>query len=1317
MYNTKILLTILLLMVGFIAVAQKPTNLPTYTSSTPVNYIRTWTATAPVTTPEALMQGGLLQSKMTTQYFDGLGRPLQTVVKKGAMVTTTTASVGTDTVNAKDLVTPVLYDEYGREQYKYAPYAAPSSNGSFKTDPFTEHQAFMTSKYGTPQGEDYFYSQTVFEASPLNRVMEQFAPGKSWAGSYGATTEATRHSIKSKYWINTARDSVRIWEVTDGTPGTGASSVPATLTVSQAHQPATTEYVASQSITFAPGFSAPSGSNFRAYISNTGGAPGAIITSTYASTRVYDAGQLYKNVTVDEQGRQVIEFKDKEGQLVLKKVQLESTTLDDGQGKGHWGWVCTYYIYDDLGNLRCVIQPEGVKTMNDAKNWTLTPTLLKEQCFRYEYDGRNRMRVKQVPGASEVVMVYDVRDRLVMTQDGNLRKDSIWNYTQYDGLNRPVRTGLVIAANNPNSHWAAAMAFNSDDNAAIQYPTTTLLNNGNASILTETFYDDYNWVSAAPYSTELSGKLASTFTAADTAGNLLPVSNTVWPYAQKPAADSRTKGMVTGSRVKVLNSTVYTYTLTLYDDKGRPVQVKSLNHTGGVDVMTTQYSWSGQPLTVISRQSKGGTGSTSLLTVSRNTYDALGRVVKTTRQVKKDAGALSTEKILAVNKYDELGQLVSKTLGATDATGSAGVEKQTYEYNIRGWLLGMNRGYVNSATAASTNFFGYELNYDKAPSFGTGTGSGLQYNGNIAGMSWRGQNNSAPIRRYSFSYDNTNRLLKADFGQYSGSAFVKTAVDFTSQMGDGSTAASAYDYNGNIKGMSQKGMYNNGIINMDNLVYSYLPGSNRLAKVTETGVNTKTYGLGDFNDGTNGTTDDYAYDGNGNLTKDENKSISAITYNILNLPEQITVTGKGMISYQYDAAGNKLQKKVTEGSATKTTDYLGGMIFENNVLQHIAMEEGRIRPNGTGFVYDYFLKDHLGNVRAMVQEDKTLLEETHYYPFGLVQRGISTQATGALANKKKYNGKEEQRQEFSDGSGLEWLDYGARMMDNQIGRWNMVDKKAEMYFATSPYVYALNQPTNAIDPDGHLVIFINGMAPTYEAGKPEYWRTYEKYDAGTKWTKGAFGRWQEEHFTMTRETYAFDRAVMDHFKDNNSLYRDGSVGGTTGLLFDGSSVNVSDRISAGSKQGAKDAASILAHLARDKNGNIIESIKVVTHSMGGAYAKGYIQAIVDYAKKHPDKAQGLQMTEYDFAAFQQNKLSAVPGVPLFQLDNEGDKVVGGTIGWFNGSHHAKQKGREENGSNDNVNPNGGHSIMDFISAIGSLQEGTYKYINGQFVRQ
>ncbi|PNA98680.1 type IV secretion protein Rhs, partial [Pseudomonas sp. FW306-2-11BA] len=68
----------------------------------------------------------------------------------------------------------------------------------------------------------------------------------------------------------------------------------------------------------------------------------------------------------------------------------------------------------------------------------------------------------------------------------------------------------------------------------------------------------------------------------------------------------------------------------------------------------------------------------------------------------------------------------------------------------------------------------------------------------------------------------------------------------------------------------------------------------------------------------------YSYDANGNLTSDGNKNISSIAYNFLNLPQTIT-SGKGTISYTYDAAGNKLQKQSTEGSTVTTTLYMGGI--------------------------------------------------------------------------------------------------------------------------------------------------------------------------------------------------------------------------------------------------------------------------------------------------------------------------------------------------------------------------------------------------------
>lgn len=119
----------------------------------------------------------------------------------------------------------------------------------------------------------------------------------------------------------------------------------------------------------------------------------------------------------------------------MKKVQL-TAAADDGTGSGYTGWLCTYYIYDDFNNLRCVAQPKGVELLLD-NNWNmqaLNNNILDEQCFRYEYDRRNRMTMKKVPGAGEVYMVYDKRDRLVFTQDANMRPQNKWLYTLYDEL-------------------------------------------------------------------------------------------------------------------------------------------------------------------------------------------------------------------------------------------------------------------------------------------------------------------------------------------------------------------------------------------------------------------------------------------------------------------------------------------------------------------------------------------------------------------------------------------------------------------------------------------------------------------------------------------------------------------------------------------------------------------------------------------------------------------------------------------------------------------------------------------------------------------
>ena len=352
-----------------------------------------------------------------------------------------------------------------------------------------------------------------------------------------------------------------------------------------------------------------------------------------------------------------------------------------------------------------------------------------------------------------------------------------------------------------------------------------------------------------------------------------------------------------------------------------------------------------------------------------------------------------TEVTLASYTYDKFGRMATKKLHGSSTN------QLTYAYNIRNWLTGI-----------SSTKFTQTLGY------------GSDYNGNISSMNWNANGES---HSYTFTYDGVNRMLNATHG-----------------TGAYTEKVTSYDKNGNIKALQR---YGNGLI--DDLSYTY--NGNQLTRVDDATGNTA-----GFSNGAS-TTNEYVYDNNGNLTKDSNKNISSIAYNVLNLPSTVTFSDGSTITYSYAANGTKLRTVHTISGTTTTKDYCANVVYENGIQKFLLTEEGYVDLSVTSPAYYYYLKDHQGNNRVVLSSGGTVVETNHYYPFGGVFASIGN------VQPYKYNGKE-----FDTKKGLNWYDYGARHYDATLGRWFVMDPLSEKMSAWSPYAYCFNNPVRFIDPNG-----------------------------------------------------------------------------------------------------------------------------------------------------------------------------------------------------------------------------------------------------------
>jgi RHS repeat-associated protein len=953
--------------------------LPVFLYGQDQNFVKTVTYRQPTTT--AIPTPTPVQAAVSITFFDGLGRPIQQVAHK-------------QSASGKNIITPIYYDALGRQPKEYLPFPSQNDNMLFTDNAIVLSglQSYYSNAYGTDDGM-IPYSEKRFEASPMNRVLEQGAPGYDWRV---LPSSSSGHTIKLGYASN-AVNEVKNFKAMAQTPSL----------IKQA---------------------------FSLNLTDLG---------------FYPENQLYKNVLTDENGVVTHEFKNQQGQVLLKRNFSDYKDIGGnivGSNIAH----DTYYIYDQYGNLTYVVPPLANGNTNTGS--------LDGLCYQYKYDYRNRLVEKKLPGKGWEFIVYDKLDRPVATGPANSPFESPsgtgWLFTKYDALGRSILTGWKTATvssttredlqdllNNTTilNEMKSITGDNKSDDIPFRY-TNTAWPTSKYHVLTVNYYDDYNYPNPP--------------------SNFNPVESQTVHYN----SSNKPKGMPTGSLVRVLTttwSTAVELSYSLYDHKARPIRSYIANHLGGHTNIDTKMDFEGKPQYSVTSHSYDG--STVRNIVDNYTYTQQGLPQSHLQTVDTEP-----EELINEITYNQLGQVESKLVGGNNNT-MVGFQTVDYTYNIRGWLLSIND--VNDLNSTK-DLFAFKLNYNTVENDLGGNITPL-YNGNISETFWTTTDHTQ--RKYGYAYDQLNRLNDAIYQNLDSG----TTNSYDELI--------RYDKNGNIKQLQRNGYLDSNVpYQIDDLSYRYNTLSNTLTNVI------------DHSNSADGFKDvpalpgnvHYEYDDYGNLKYDKKKDM-VLSYNHLNLPLTIKFVGpadEGYINYTYNALGAKVRKIVLDNLTQQktTTEYLaGGFQYKDSKLEFFPTPEGYVNVTDNqlyNYVYNY--TDHLGNMRLSYTFDQdkgqlAVLQENHYYPFGMkhLNYGVSDtgykkdEITGQLYAvikpvatnkfKYKYNGKE-----YQDELNLNLYDYGARNYDPALGRWMNIDPLAETSRRYSPYTYALNNPIRFIDPDG-----------------------------------------------------------------------------------------------------------------------------------------------------------------------------------------------------------------------------------------------------------
>lgn len=708
---------------------------------------------------------------------------------------------------------------------------------------------------------------------------------------------------------------------------------------------------------------------------------------------LYQTGTLKGVLTKDEDDCMSIEFKNRQGNIVLSRQF-------DNEG----GRVDTYYVYDDYGLLRAVL-PAMVST--SITKGEIDEDRINLYAYLYQYDSKDRLIGKKLPGIEWKTMEYDNYDRLVSEQDGVQRKDGEKTFHLYDVHGRECLTGIATAETDLKK---STVFYDGKDEFTNGYQCSTSAYSGIMSILKTYYYDNYDFAKGCDLPI---GKLG------------LSGSNIY---------QGKLVGMKALRLKKEFFPIEYDTHIYAYDYRGLTTGTLKSNHLEGYNLEHISYNFNGQPL---KRYMECAPFYDTADFRYEYHYDIQGRL-------RREDVVVNYRKHLTIadNQYDELGRLVNDS-----RTGAAALNT-TYSYNVRSQLTGI-----------SSPIFSEKLYYNSNP-----YESKSSYNGNISAHSWE----IAPYQEgYSYEYDKLSRLTKAKY--YSGTT---PSNKYTSNYD--------YDSMGNILSLQCNRLLDNGQWGLgDDIAYSYI--GNQLYKADNQASQPSYVSHYFFSDNVDLETE-YAYDENGNMTKNLNKNIDSITYNEIGMPRCISFKGGGKTEYIYSATGEKLQVKHTPSIGDKAiiTNYCGEAVFDDINLETVFFDGGYMSYKHTSKpVFYHYVKDYQGSNRVIYNaKNDEAIQWISYYPFG----SILNSNQDVDFQRYFYNGKE-----LESLQGLFLYDYGARFYDGI--RFTTMDPLAEKYYSISPYAYCGNNPINAVDLNGasiYMLFYSTGNQRINKDGDEEF---------------------------------------------------------------------------------------------------------------------------------------------------------------------------------------------------------------------------------------